>query len=121
MKEETSIAAPENYTVPQLSKANPKEWFIFFTYTYQGEEHRLKKREGLYLNEALDFALSKKTLLKKSKLDYTSMLDLVKNGYGPDGYGNLIASAEQVFPLLHWHLHNGSHDHFGQPVLRIAQ
>jgi integrase len=38
---------PGTYTIPEISIANPKDWFIYFRFTHNGKEYLRKYREGL--------------------------------------------------------------------------
>jgi hypothetical protein len=35
------------YTPPVICKTNPKDWYIYFSFTHAGKLHEYKKREGI--------------------------------------------------------------------------
>jgi len=45
MEQKLTIAG--RYTIPEISIANPKDWFIYFRFTHDGKEYLRKYREGL--------------------------------------------------------------------------
>ena len=66
-----------HYTVPEISIANSKDWFIYFRFTHQGKEYLRKYREGI--NRVKDKA-EKMALAKKIRQERE---DWLKMGWNP--------------------------------------
>ncbi|HEV9036912.1 MAG TPA: hypothetical protein VGQ51_09830 [Puia sp.] len=89
------------YTMPEISTANPKDWYIWFRYTHNDKEVPRKFqgikptafRKDIFQVDGLNFALEKKKLASQLKPGYKSMLDFIKQVAVKEGY-NLLPLTE---------------------------